>query len=87
MRVDLAGEHLVFHLLLLVFQLLLFQPCLVDERLFFLNFPNHDLEILEGFRELVVAVEGIHDVVVSLACLMHGASQGGDPGAEIPDVI
>ena len=30
-------------------------------------------------------MEGIHDVVVSLACLMHGASQGGDPGAEIPD--
>ena len=86
MRVDLVGKKFQFHLLLLVRDHLLPDLRFVDPGLRAFEFLHHGLHVPECFRQLIVPPDGVHDLIVVVADLVHGKPQGIDPAAEIRGV-
>ena len=83
MGIDLTGQQLIFHLLLLVDQRLFLELGFIYLYLLLLDIMDHHFKPMKGIRQLIIAFKGIDDIIISLAGMLHGSLQRGDTAAEV----
>ena len=83
MRVDLARQHLKFHLLLPDQKFLFLDLRLICARLLLLDIADHDLQIPECLGKLVAAPESRNQLIILIAHLVHLLSEKAHPPRKV----